>query len=81
MKFTPKEISKLKSMGFEKSPAPYSYEYCNGVIILTVEKTDKNEFTLYNDLFSDDDLDRANHNSTTDELTFTELLDKIKGSF
>ena len=81
MKFTNKEIEKLRQLGFDKSPAPYSYEYYNGIIILTVEKTGKNEFTFYNDLFSDDDLDRANHNSTTDELTFTELLEEIEGSF
>ena len=81
MKFTLKEISKLKSLGFDKSPAPHSYEYTNGVIILTAEKTNKNEFTLYNDMCQDDDLLKANNNFTLTELTFPELLEEIEGCF
>ena len=81
MKFTNKEIEKLRQLGFDKSPAPHSYEYCNGVIILTVEKTNKNEFTFYNDMCSDDDLLKANNNQTVPELTWKELLEEIQGSF
>ncbi|MFA6570180.1 MAG: hypothetical protein WCT77_02985 [Bacteroidota bacterium] len=81
MNFTNKEIEKLKSLGFEKTASSYSYEYSNGVIILTVEKTDKNEFTFYNDMCSDDDIVKANNNQTVPNLTWKELLEEIKGSF
>jgi len=80
MKFTEKEIKTLRQLGFEKTSAPYSYEYTNGMIILTVEKTDKNEFTLYNDMVGDD-LERANNNATDTGLTFKEAIEEIKGSY
>jgi hypothetical protein len=81
MRYTPKEIKKLVSMGFEKSPAPLCYEYTNGMIILTVEKTDVNEFTLYNDMCEDDDLLKANNNFTEYGLTFNDLIEEIEGSY
>lgn len=78
MKFTANEIKTLTELGFEKSPAPNRYEYTDGIIVLVIEQTSENEFTLYNDMCDDDDLLKANNNFTLTEIAFDEAIEKIK---
>jgi len=81
MNFTPKELKELISRGFEKTTSPNSYEYTNGVIIVTVEKVANGNFTFYNDMCGDDDLLKANNNQTLTDLTWKEVIEEIEGSF
>ena len=75
--FTKLEKEFLKNRGFTITK-PFEAEYDVFFGFHTVVKDEEGEFSYYYDVYSNDDIERANHNRTEEGIEWKEIVEKFQ---